>query len=366
MKKNDRKTQISINVVSMLAAMPAGLLVGMISSRTEKELPLVFVTFLVSMAVAVVLQTAIHEAGHMVFGLLTGFRFLSYRVMSFMITMEDGKLKTGKFSIPGTLGQCLMGAPVSREKKPFYLYNAGGVIFNFIFGIIGLIVALRADSYVVAVLGAANFMYAFIMFFSNGIPYEGNVANDGANIREMKRHLEVIDVFYRMLDMNEMMLKGIRMKDVDEKMFDADEKVLYAGGLGASPSVWKEGMLMDAHRFDEAEEKIKEIFDKEYPVIRYHEYMLRLEQKYLDCLNGRFEEIRDKDLQKYVKASGRSSLSMIRYLYARALYLKDTKEAEKLKKAFEDLGARYPYRGEYLSEKELMDIAEEKICGRDR
>ena len=47
-----------------------------------------FAGFLVGMY----LQIAVHEAGHLVFGLLTGYRFCSYRLGSFMLIRENGRL----------------------------------------------------------------------------------------------------------------------------------------------------------------------------------------------------------------------------------------------------------------------------------
>ncbi|MBR4421095.1 MAG: hypothetical protein IKS69_01000, partial [Erysipelotrichaceae bacterium] len=52
---------------------------------------------------------------------------------------------------------------------------------------------------------------------------------------------------------------------------------------------------------------------------------------------------------------------VIRYLYARALYLKDEKEADKNLQVFASLQKDYPFQGEYQSEKEFMERAEAKL-----
>ena len=38
------------------------------------------------------LQTVIHEAGHLVFGLLSGYQYCSFRIGSFMWIKQDGKI----------------------------------------------------------------------------------------------------------------------------------------------------------------------------------------------------------------------------------------------------------------------------------
>ena len=362
MANNQKGIKLIINVLSMLVALPTGLLVAMKGFKAGMHLLMIYVVLLVSIGLAVVLQTAIHEAGHMLFGLLTGYRFLSYRVLSFFVNLEDGKLKVGKFSLPGTLGQCLMATPLDRERRPYFFYNAGGVIINLLSALVCYLIAFTTKSTVAAMFMAINGMYALIMAISNGIPFSGNgVANDGCNIKELHDHPETIDTFYNMLDLNEMMLKGRRTADIPKEMIDLRETTLRSGSLGASNLIWQENKLMDKHQFKKAGELIQEIFEKEYPLIDLHKKLLLLDQKYLDCLNGRFEDITDKKTLKYIEGSRKSTLSVIRYLYARALYLKDEKEADKNLQVFASLQKDYPFQGEYQSEKEFMERAEAKL-----
>ena len=60
------------------------------------------------MYVCMFIQIVIHEAGHLVFGRLTGYEFVSFRIGSFMWIKEEGKLKLKRYSLAGTGGQCLM------------------------------------------------------------------------------------------------------------------------------------------------------------------------------------------------------------------------------------------------------------------
>ncbi|MBQ6559729.1 MAG: hypothetical protein IJL85_02765 [Erysipelotrichaceae bacterium] len=362
MKKGNKKNGVLMGILMMLGCLPSGLLIGMIGSRAGIDIFPIYLLFLLSMGIALILQTALHEAGHMVFGLLTGFRFLSYRVLSLIISKEDGKLKLSRFSIPGTIGQCLMGTPAVREKKPYWFYNAGGLIFNGIFMVINYLIAFFSKDPYLAIFAAANGMYDLIMLIGNGIPFDGNgIANDGKNIQEMKSHPEAINTFYHMLDINEMMMKGGRSRDISDEMIDLREETLHTGSIGTANLLWKENKLMDEHRFSEAEELIRDILSKDYSLLDYHRKMLLTDQKYIDCLNGCFEDITDKQTTKYLEGSRKSVLSVIRYFYVRALYLKDEKEIEKNRQAFVAFEKNYPFQGEYQGEKELIAIAEEKM-----
>ena len=73
----------------------------------------------------------IHEAGHLVFGLLSGYRFVSFRVMSLMWIKRDGRLRLKRLTLAGTGGQCLMAPPeMVNGRFPVVLYNLGGAIMN--------------------------------------------------------------------------------------------------------------------------------------------------------------------------------------------------------------------------------------------
>ena len=70
------------------------------------------------MYLSIFIEMAIHEAGHLFFGLATGYKFLSYRIGSFTFIKEEGRIKVKRYVLPGTGGQCLMSPP------PLFLFHA--------------------------------------------------------------------------------------------------------------------------------------------------------------------------------------------------------------------------------------------------
>ena len=122
--------------------------------------------------VAIFLQIILHEAGHLLFGRLTGYRFSSFRIGSLMWIKEDGRLCFRRLSVAGTGGQCLMAPPDMVDGKiPFVLYNLGGSLVNLLSAALftGLYFGCRRIPIVsvlllmLAVIGVA---FAFV----NGIP----------------------------------------------------------------------------------------------------------------------------------------------------------------------------------------------------
>lgn len=82
---------------------------------------------------SIYMQLVIHEAGHLVFGLLSGYRFSSFRIGSLMLLKKKEKFQFCRISIAGTGGQCLMCPPDLKDgKMPFVLYNLGGSFMNLI------------------------------------------------------------------------------------------------------------------------------------------------------------------------------------------------------------------------------------------
>ena len=63
------------------------------------------------------LNVALHEAGHLICGLRSGYRFVSYRLGSLMWMRENGRIVLKRFSLAGTGGQCLMAPPDLKDGK---------------------------------------------------------------------------------------------------------------------------------------------------------------------------------------------------------------------------------------------------------
>ena len=91
-KRSERKRQWGAKALAIVLFMAAGAvggyLIGHAMSSGEGD-PLGTVAWLVAavalLVVACILQVVVHEAGHLVLGLATGYRFRSFRVGSLML-----------------------------------------------------------------------------------------------------------------------------------------------------------------------------------------------------------------------------------------------------------------------------------------
>ena len=95
----------------------------------------------------------IHEGGHLVMGLATGWKYLSFRIGSIALVKRDGKLQWKKTTVVGTGGQCLMIPPECEPTEcPFFLYLLGGGLFNIITGGIARAGASAASTVVMMIV----------------------------------------------------------------------------------------------------------------------------------------------------------------------------------------------------------------------
>ncbi|MBP3351328.1 MAG: hypothetical protein J6L65_02870 [Lachnospiraceae bacterium] len=213
---------------------------------------LYFVALFVFYLVTTVLHTIIHEGGHLVFGLLSGYEFLSFRVMSFTIVKKDGKLAVKKFKLLGTLGQCLMYPPEWKEGEnyPYLAYNLGGGIFNIIFSILAIPLFFTGSSLLGWMAGIFIFTGA-IFAISNLIPMTVGIPNDGKNALDCKRSPVAQKAFYLQLKLNTDLSDGIRLSDlpldiIQIEMQEESEKSGLVVGLRLYEIYWYMEHGMDA------------------------------------------------------------------------------------------------------------------------
>lgn len=174
----------------------------------------------------------IHELGHLVMGLLTGYKFVSFRMFRLHIQKEEGKYKIYNKGIPGTLGQCLMLPPKGKE-VPIFWYNFGGVLFNLITALISIIVIFTSSSYWVLVTANIMFTLSLILGISNWMIADG-VPNDGANYKSCKKYPESRLSFYYVTYINALLTQGKRLTEIDlSELSNIDFKVSEAVQLNA-------------------------------------------------------------------------------------------------------------------------------------
>lgn len=341
--------------LSMLFGVALGLSMVLTSNLAElaDESFFLFLTAYLGYVLLAVLiyfaSTLLHEAGHLAFGLLTGYGFVSFRVGNLMLVKTSEGLRLKRFSLAGTGGQCLLSPPERQDgKRPVHLYNLGGVIVNFVLAVVFLALFLR--------FGGTFFILVFLinafMALRNGIPTSlGGVPNDGANGLCMLRDKRSIDALWLQLRVNRAQMEGLRLRDMPEEWFTLEGDAENA--LFTSCYVFRENRALDMHDFEAAERLCDELLNKK--IIELYRVYLMCDKLYLSILRGEPEE-KFLDYNYFKAFLKQPVISAVRTNYAVArLVTFDDSEAQRCLEAFEKIAKSYPAAGDIALERELID-----------
>lgn len=332
------------------------------SVSEEKEIFLMIIFFL-SIYITMYVQLIIHELGHLIFGLMSGYKFSSFRIGNIMLLKSGGKLKFKKLTITGTAGQCLMSPPDMKEDKmPVILYNLGGALLNTISCIILFIIYLFIkNNDFVSIIFELSIAYGIYFAALNAIPMKtGTIDNDGYNALSLTINPDAQKAFWIQLKINEMQSKGTRLKNMPEEWFYIPKPIEMKNNLIASVAVFTCNRMMDQHNFEEANQKMKQILRAKTAIVGIHRNLLVCDRVYCELITDNknlAKKLMTPELKNFMK-SMKDFPSVIRTEYAYTLLLEeDIEKANAIKKQFIERGKTYPYQSDIRSEKELIDIA---------
>lgn len=370
MKRNIKFSNILSSGIAMLLSLATGFLCGFaIMDYTVKlsgglfQNLLVLLSGLLLLALAYLLQVIIHEAGHLVFGLISGYEFVSFRIGSFMLAKgNNGKLSLKRYFLAGTAGQCLLAPPDFEEDGylPVGLYNMGGVLLNAISAMFFFWAYYLSGKTVILpmlflCLGIVGFSQALI----NGLPLElSGVPTDGRNALSLGKDEQALRAFWIQLKINQLSSLGRRYRDMPEDWFRLSGDETHSGPLTAALAVFRSNRLMDMQLFQEAEQLINRIMEDESLPGLYRS-LLRVDSLFLQALRAQAQQP-DKSLEKFMKAM-KNFPSILRTRYALALSGNDDQSAASIKARMESLKDSYPFSGELESEQELLELAEKTL-----
>lgn len=387
MNEESKKKFPWATLLTMLAVLASGIAIGIgIASYVERELTfsstglhlLFLLLLLLGLYAAAFVQIIIHESGHLLFGLLTGYRFCSFRILSFIWSKSNGKIRFGRYSMAGTGGQCLLAPPDpengSIPTKPFptVLHHLGGSILNLVTAMIffALFWLCRPIPYLALVwllLASIGLLYALM----NGIPIQTlQLCNDGANALELCRHPAARRALWIQLEINRRLTEGQSLRQMPDELFALpDEADRRQSSLVTAIAVFACNRLMDEHDFDKAGEQIDALLASDCKMAGIHRNLLICDRLYLECIGeNRSDRIAEwlTPMQVRFMKSMKRSLTVLRVNYALArLYEKNPAKAKLIRADFEKAAKGYPYPSETENERSLLDIVDERACPPD-
>lgn len=377
---NKQKKHTTGKIISMLLL---GVILGMILEafywRMGKmygtlSLPFYhfFFFFFIGFYAGMYLQVILHEAGHALFGLLTGYRLTSFRIGKFMWLRQNGKIRLKKFSLAGTVGQCLMEPPELVDgRMPFILYNAGGFVVNLITVPIffSLSVVLFGDYPIPASLFLGIACVGLILALQNGFPRKTElVTNDGYSILLLLDSPHALRAFHIQLKANAMLAQGYSYSDMPKEWFILPPEEEWNNIFQTTLVIMIIGEWAKQGRIAEAKEITEKLLRREDAVAGLHRYLLILEYAYYEMLEGGNAETIERcfaEIPPYFAKAMQKLLSVLRINYAYAVLQKhDEQTAATMLQRFEACAQTYPYAVEIADERKHIEHVQQLAAQR--
>lgn len=366
-KKESKKGQIFSSIIFILGGAASGIIIGKFVANTNFELTLtevIFYLFLLMLFIflTMIFHIIIHEMGHLIFGLISGYKFVSFRVGSLMLKKEKGKYVLKKFNIVGTAGQCLMRPDDNWNAYdyPYTLYNLGGVIVNIIASLIPLVLLFTfSNSFLFRAICFISFIVGIIFALNNAIPMKiGVVANDGYNILALSKDKNARRAFYLQLYINALQTDGVRIKDMSKEYFEFSEDADLSNTLIASIGAYKSDYLHDKMEFTKAKDNSLYLIENAPGLLGIHKNELACELLFYEmiglCRQDEIDRLYTDELKKYIKST-MFYINRRRLTYTYEIFVNhDIKAAKRELEQFEKVAKTYPFPGIIESERELI------------
>lgn len=348
-----------------------------LNSLADKGFMPVVISCLLSFAalfIAFVLQIIVHEGGHLVGGLLTGYRFVSFRIFTLTLLRRDGRFIVRRFNIPGTGGQCIMLPPDGDAVDvPFVIYNAAGVAANI------LLTIVAATLFFIYIDDSGTFFFLLTLFTAiaglwtallNGIPLKINgMYNDAGNIRLMFREPEARRHFILQLRLHALCQNGMRPKDFPQSWFEGLSHDSGYGLMNAVTDMLAIASEIDKGDYSHARDMLLAIRDRRPTLPDMYDKEIDCEIAFTSLMlrhNDEADRLLTDSLRTYIRHTSSYSSSKPRLLCAVALCLEhDRQKAEAILQNLENNRDRYIMLGEVEADictmRRMLDTANSAI-----
>lgn len=328
----------------------------------EQEIFLLLIAIVI-LYLSIYIQLIIHETGHLIFGLATGYKFSSFRSGSIMLIKTNKEFKFKTLKLSGTGGQCLMTPPdLVDDKMPVILFNLGGAIINILTAIIfGILYLVFKENNILAYVFEILSLFGVYFAALNGIPMKmGIIDNDGYNAISLHNNKNAQKAFWTQLKVNEMISKNKRLKELPNEWFVVEKNDNLKNSIIATIAVYECNKLMDEHDFKKANKKMTTLLKQETAIVGVHQNLMICDRIYCELIEGNINaanKLYNNEQKKFME-SMKTYPSVIRTNYVIALlFEKNQEKANKLLKDFRKRSKSYPYPSDIRSERELISIA---------
>ena len=329
---------------------------------TVATIVLLGTAYCLSIASAVI----VHEFGHLIFGLLTGYTFAAIGFGHHLFLMRDGRLRRFVYKLPGALGFCAMEVPDMKDGSfPFALYLSGGAFGNTFFAL----VCIFAFAFGIG-SGVLFFPHAFLFpAFVNAylaivsiLPIKTKFLNtDGKQLFDLLKHKNIRKSFWACEKISAAQYRGVKFEDIPSEWFNEtdDTQSVYAASIRAV-------RFLARTETDEPKE-VCALIEKE---LSENHALSGRSKALLICMRIYYESIGERDDGTFKKLITQTQIDFMKRMknmpsaiqteYAYTLLVeKDVREASRIKARLEKISKKYPFPAEIDTAKKLIARADE-------
>lgn len=314
--------------------------------------------FLASMGFIIlsfIIHIVMHETGHLIFGLITGYQFILIRFFSLTLIKTNNGYKLKSLKIPGTAGQCLMMPPKTmNENFPTQLYNFGGLITNGVISLVALavLVLLPVGPYMQIFLTLLILLGIFAILM-NGLIIE-DTPNDGYNASLLRHRSELRPYFWLQLYVIGMKAQGKGYDEINPSFIKSIPLQDCDNPIGLTAQLIYIESLKSNHDRIEAYEALKDL------------EMIPIQKVFVDldhasCLMLEGEVVEPTPMMNTIVKKIKGNPDCLKFEFLKALVIeKDEVRASQILQNFNKETKNYPYRHDVaLIYKELVDFENE-------
>lgn len=298
--------------------------------------------FLVMIVVSFILQITIHEAGHLLFGKIAGFKFISFRIGSYVLTKED-KFKISRLRIAGTGGQCLM-EPSKPDYNKYLGYLLGGSICNLVVAFFFFMLCLFNQDLLIDIFSFSMLTVGMLLGLTNLIPMDIGIPNDGYNAYWITRNKDSMHSLYQQLMISKELVAGKGLDEVSDEYTSLYENANLNNPLNLCIEVNQASKLIHQGKFLEAKTLLERIRSIEMSDIYKNSITLDLvliELLTSDCIDVD-QYLNDKDKKRL--NTDKNNVDSLLCQYGIELLVNKV-DADVTLKYFNDACKNYPYQG---------------------
>lgn len=220
---------------------------------------------ILSLVLSFPLQVILHEAGHLVMGLLCGYGFVSFRIFSYVLVSRKQGLKVARYQSPGTFGETALDPPERKEdgSYPLLPYCYGGVLMNFLTALLSALALTFTQDLILRMFLLLMILTGLFLIISNGIPAENNgYSNDAKIFEKLSADHTLRDLFFRNMKAEAALQQGERPSMIpDSWITDQRSRIQDRSDIGITARMHVLYQMLDQRRISEARKMAEEVMD---------------------------------------------------------------------------------------------------------